>query len=532
MAFHQQLLNALALLLLTSITYYYSIYNFFSPHVIHLHDSEADAPHYRNEVVMAESSGVRMTESNVVEIAEKKVPELSKHDKSSVEPSNTPSLELPKHDKSSLEPSKNDKASLQTITHFFSHIPKAGGTFAYLEILRLFQSMVVYPNNRTEDDIRYAQQRFNQYYKNNTNGSDFFISTGDENWNNFPVDLEGATDAYTPSKLCQWGLARLNTIKPYQINIYKRKKLKKIRVKCNVVVTERPWQDVVTERPWQDDIENVYAIVRDPLSHVLSQYFHCTESSSHNYPISIDGQDINARDLMPSLDKWLETYIDLYDQSSSISQKELRTKIKKQTSRFQCYDPWNTESQWTGFDLPPNLPNNYTYPYPMDSKDIRDATTQSFDELLFNDLKSRFRLIGDVARMTKMVCAIFIDSYQGKHIPEVCDCTYTANSTRKNSSSTFCVPNRNVYPTGVRPNGTPDCSVTLGYKSSSHSHGVKHHGSSYLKTIGPETLELLHRVRYRDMILFNVTRAVFEKQIDEMEAQYKIRICDEYREPS
>ena len=196
--------NAFALLLLiTTITCYYSFHNYSSSHLIHLYDSEADAAHYRNEVVMAESSGVKMTESNVVEIAEKKVPELSKQDKSSVEPSNTPSLELPKHDKSSLEPSKNDKASLQTITHFFSHIPKAGGTFALNEILRLFQSTVVYPNNRTEKDIRYAQQRFNQYYKNNTNGSDFFISTGDENWNNFPVDLEGATDAYTPSKLCQ-----------------------------------------------------------------------------------------------------------------------------------------------------------------------------------------------------------------------------------------------------------------------------------------------------------------------------------------
>ncbi|OEU23513.1 hypothetical protein FRACYDRAFT_233683 [Fragilariopsis cylindrus CCMP1102] len=157
----------------------------------------------------------------------------------------------------------------------------------------------------------------------------------------------------------------------------------------------------------------------------------------------------------------------------------------------------------------------------MDSKDIRDATTQSIDELLFNNLKSRFKLIGDVARMTKMVCAIFIDSYQGKHIPEACDCTYTANRTRENSSSTFCVPNRNVFPTGVRPNGTPDCSVTLGYNSSTHGHGVKHHGSSYLKTLGRETLELLHRVRFRDMILFNVTRAVFEKQIDEMETQYK-----------
>jgi len=526
------------------------MYNYFSSHLIHLHDSEADAPHYRNEwlkeVEIAEKKVPELSKHDkssveppkksdwlkAVEIAEKKVRELSKHDKSSVEPSKKSNVveiaekkvpELPKHDKSSLEPSKNDKASLQTITHFFSHIPKAGGTFALNEILRLFQSTVVYPNNRTEKDIRYAQQRFNQYYKNNTNGSDFFISTGDENWNNFPVDLEGATDAYTPSKLCQWGLARLNTIEPYQINKVNVKKLNKIRVKCNVVVTERPWQD---------DIENVYAIVRDPLSHVLSQYFHCTESSSHNKIVSIDGQDINARDLMPSLDKWLETYIDLYDQSSSISQKELRTKIKKQTSRFQCYDPWNTQSQWTGFDLPPNLPNNYTYPYPMDSKDIRDATTQSFDELLFNGLKSRFRLIGDVTRMTKMVCAIFIDSYQGKHIPKVCDCTYTAKSTIKNSSSTFCVPNRNVFPTGVRSNGTPDCSVTMGHKSSRLSPGVKHHGSSHLKTIGPETLELLHRVRYRDMILINVTRAVFEKQIDEMEAQYKIRICDEYREPS
>ena len=85
MAFHRQLWIAFALLLLTGITSYY----------------------IRN--------GVRMTESNVIEIAGKKVPELSKHDKSSLEPSNTLSPELPKHDESSLEPSKNDTSTTPEI---------------------------------------------------------------------------------------------------------------------------------------------------------------------------------------------------------------------------------------------------------------------------------------------------------------------------------------------------------------------------------------------------------------------------------
>ena len=222
------------------------------------------------------------------------------------------------------------KASPQTITHFFSHIPKAGGQYAWQEVLRLFQSTVVHPNNCTDTDIQSAQERFYQYHKNKTNGSDFFISTGDEDWNNFPVDLEGTTDTYTPSKLCQWGLAPLDKIKPYQI--IKNRNGSRIRVKCNIVVTERPWQD---------NIKNVYTIVREPLSHVLSQYFHCTESSSHNSTIVIDGQEINKLDLMPSLDKWLQTYDDLYNQSSFISQKELDKKIKQMFRRFNCYNPWS-----------------------------------------------------------------------------------------------------------------------------------------------------------------------------------------------
>ena len=174
-------------------------------------------------------------------------------------------------------------ASLQTITHFLSHIPKAGGQYAWQEVLRLFQSTVVYPDNRTEDDIQTAQQQFYNHQKNKTDGRNFFITTQDEDWHNFPVDLKGITDAYTPSKLCQWGLKPLNQVNGYQI-IKKKTSEQKLRVKCNVVVSERPWQD---------NIENVYTIIREPLSHVLSQYFHCTESSSHDTIIVRDGKEIS-----------------------------------------------------------------------------------------------------------------------------------------------------------------------------------------------------------------------------------------------
>lgn len=278
-----------------------------------------------------------------------------------------------------------------------------------------------------------------------------------------------------------------------------------------------------TERPWNKIAANVYTIVREPFSHVLSQYFHCTQSEAH-------GNRSYGR--MPSLDVWLKTYANLTE--GIMNKTETDRKIQSLQWYFNCYNPIDSESEFTDFKhkVYSDLPGHYSYPYSPHNtnKDHdhgdRDDETKRIDKFLFDDLKGRYKIIGDMAQMTKTLCAIFIDFTQGKHIPELCDCTNPHDDGDSNNG-TFNVTN--LY---IDPHQTSPRTLEIGYNSKNHSHGVKHHGSSHLKEITQDQRELMAKLRRNDMVLFNISRAVFEEQIRDMETSYGIKICDQWNMPN
>ena len=146
------------------------------------------------------------------------------------------------------------------------------------------------------------------------------------------------------------------------------------------------------------------------------------------------------------------------------------------------------------------------------------------------------------------VCAIFIDYAEGKYIPEPCDCSnYDTNNNNNNISIPLFDSNnrfklKNLYhdpklegmysrrgktmPSLVAP------KVHIGYSKEKHSHGVKHHGSSYVKNetglFTEYTKQQIINLRRVDNILYNISRHVFDVQIIEMETKYNIKICNEW----
>jgi hypothetical protein len=240
---------------------------------------------------------------------------------------------------------------------------------------------------------------------------------------------------------------------------------------------------------------------------------------------------------------------------SSISHPEARALRNK----FMCYNPIDSESDYVQFPAKLDdgrrrlvLPEDYTYPYPYHPHSgsdktqnqrppppPRDEKTQQIDKQLFDDLTNRFNVIGDMSRMIKTVCAIFIDLTDGKHIPTPCDCTHindNKNNESKNKqhlSSTFEVPN--LY----SPDGKRNTSLNsgawyikpalqLGYNATKHSHGVKTHGSAFVKEgLTPfQKNQIVEQLRPLDVLLYNVSRDVFDAQVSELEEAHGIKICD------
>lgn len=412
------------------------------------------------------------------------------------------------------------------LTHFVSHVPKSGTEYAAGELLRLLKSTVRLPNNRTEKDIFEAQKRFNTtLYKD----GDFFVSNKDLDQATFPIDLTGETDAYTPPLICNHGTTPLQSLPPYYLKPFRRGR--KIRYHCSMSATEIPWTN---------DIENVYTILREPVSHTLSQYFHCTESRDHNRakPGKNRTLSVTRGSFMPSLDVWLKTYANLKDKK--LNKERMMIQTRALSRRFKCYNPIDSESEFTLFGNPPD--DNYTYPYPdtTNENDDRDEKTRQIDKLLFDDLKQKYKVIGDMSQMVKTVCAIFIDFTQGKHIPDVCDCTNLkidgkdkdTNGNDTNSSSTFCVRNLYSHP-HPEMEDKKACPIKIGYDATNkrHTHGVKHHGSSFAKELTDHQRELITKIRKRDLVLYNISRAVFAEQIREMETTYGIKICNDWNRP-
>mmetsp|Transcript_24761 Transcript_24761/g.27718 ORF Transcript_24761/g.27718 Transcript_24761/m.27718 type:complete len:572 (+) Transcript_24761:86-1801(+) len=435
---------------------------------------------------------------------------------------------------------------LDHLPHLMIHIPKAAGTYAKQELNNLLYATVRLPHNQSLNDIRHAQERYNQtnYTEGNFFDANSIYRTNygivyDRRGNNtekttappsivWPplVDTIGTTDAYAPPIVCNGGLKLVRDLEPYW-QIPKWKPLRKCKM----------WS---TEQPWDSHAKNVYTILREPQSHTISQYFHCTESKEHKKHFKLMPENITL---------WLEAYANILDHPAA-TQEDQQIDKESLNNGFKCYSPIDSESEFMRFAENITIPENYTYPYPYPSDNTpsntiiittttitdRDEATKRVDKLLWDDLHSRYRVIGDSSQMTKTICAIFIAFTDGEHIPIVCDCSHQVavgnhDNSNATTTTTFELPNLYTDPLDLETKHEKKI-VKMGFKAKKHSHGVQHHGSSYLKELDSHTLELIAKVRRTDTILYNVSRAIFAKQVREMEAAYDIKICEEWNRPA
>jgi hypothetical protein len=136
------------------------------------------------------------------------------------------------------------------------------------------------------------------------------------------------------------------------------------------------------------------------------------------------------------------------------------------------------------------------------------------------DLKSRYDVIGDNAQMDKSVCVIFI-RYTG-WVPKECDCSNgSSNALSIESNLTAAV---NVSSTS----GSTSRGQGLEYDIAKNSHGVTHHGATF------ETTQLqdqaIAKLRDVDALMYNISREVFKEQVQKVEEEYQIKVCDQFRE--
>mmetsp|Transcript_15559 Transcript_15559/g.32480 ORF Transcript_15559/g.32480 Transcript_15559/m.32480 type:complete len:341 (-) Transcript_15559:17-1039(-) len=145
--------------------------------------------------------------------------------------------------------------------------------------------------------------------------------------------------------------------------------LKRRKLSCDFVFSERRYSKYANR---------AYAVVRNPRDHVLSQYFHCTESRDHRN---------NAHFMPSSLDEWLEAWTLALD-------NETKAEENKQ---FHCYDPRNYQTSWVYNELKED-----------ESEDLET-------------LKHRFAVIAPFDRMDTAICTIYIQ-FSGR-VPAECICS-------------------------------------------------------------------------------------------------------------
>ena len=262
---------------------------------------------------------------------------------------------------------------------------------------------------------------------------------------------------------------------------------------CSLYMTEQ-YDHLNKNGTWASPARKTYIILRNPVEQTISQYFHCTESWEHK-----------QKELMPSLDTWLETYYNIstgkslynittgkeeYDNSTGnsleIEKKHLFGSYGHMVySLFNCYNPIDFQSVWAGA---------------LNKRGMFLLENASFfDQVDF--FRERYTIMGDNAQMDKTVCAIFIH-YTG-WIPPKCDCTEqtttTLNATNEEGD---------------------------GKKKNKVDHGVQHHGASFNRSLRHD--EFIQEIRQNDLKLYEVSKVVFEIQVQELEAKHDFKLCDSY----
>eukprot|EP00531_Pseudo-nitzschia_arenysensis_P001223 CAMPEP_0116130910 /NCGR_PEP_ID=MMETSP0329-20121206/8724_1 /TAXON_ID=697910 /ORGANISM="Pseudo-nitzschia arenysensis, Strain B593" /LENGTH=556 /DNA_ID=CAMNT_0003625305 /DNA_START=53 /DNA_END=1721 /DNA_ORIENTATION=- len=406
------------------------------------------------------------------------------------------------------------------LTHFFSHIPKTGAEYAAQELGSGGNDTV--PGDKSILSIREAQVRYSNKLKSHPD-----YDETDPHWLFFDKNARNhdhanpSSDAYSPPMVCNNGKVPFLMMSPFHLAANK-----KLKYRCNLVMSEQPWTR---------DAENVYTIIRDPVSHVVSQYHHCADSNHHK----------NGH-LMPTFNEWLDDYIKLADTLPLekrppyvVDRKKMDKKQRSMRKKYDCYDPIDSESTFVKFPVqvkddrgkPLVLPKDYNYPYPPEKSALRDEETQKIDQLLFDDLKNRFRVHFP---NDQDYLFFFIDMTDGKHIPTPCDCTHWDETSKQQHSSTpiFYVPSLYNKAFNKRRKSTIWIYrpfLEHGYHPEKHAHGVKTRGADFVKQnlTDYQSIKITHHLRTLDSVLYNISRAVFDEQTAELENRHGIKICDD-----
>lgn len=119
-----------------------------------------------------------------------------------------------------------------------------------------------------------------------------------------------------------------------------------------------------------------FVVVRKPHGHVLSQYFHCTESVPHR----------DRAHFMPSLNVWLESWVNA-------------SKHQKTLDQYHCYNPVNLQ-----------VPRICEFPNPT------------------NELPQHFDVVGLTEDLFRSTCLISISLHH--IVPPRCNCSIGRRSRR------------------------------------------------------------------------------------------------------
>ncbi|KAG7369584.1 hypothetical protein IV203_027330 [Nitzschia inconspicua] len=213
----------------------------------------------------------------------------------------------------SMVPSDNSDTNEIVFTHYLGHIPKSGTSYAFGALARILSTMPEYQPLKGLERFRGCNMAATQVRK------------------------------WKKKFMYQYGGSR-----------------------CTMWMTEPGL--------YTPDAMHSYVIIREPISHTVSMYFHCKESQDHK----------RLAYRMPStFDEWVQAW-----------HTALRNATKlRENKDFACYDPINFQSNAIAYD--PSLGKE--------------------------DLRKKWDIVGDSAQMDKTVCLILI-KYTG-WIPKECDCT-------------------------------------------------------------------------------------------------------------
>lgn len=142
-----------------------------------------------------------------------------------------------------------------------------------------------------------------------------------------------------------------------------------------------------SEQPLAENALYNYLIVREPRTHVLSQYFHCTEAPIHA-----------NKHLMPDLTTWLERWVEAMDNPA----------LETTNQEYHCYRPINLQSEFATFD-----PDRHS----------------------IEDLREKAVVVGTKGTFHPTLCAITIE-WNG-FVPPACNCSSSSPPKRRRTEQSY-----------------------------------------------------------------------------------------------